>query len=44
MYYAPIIRQFKVDFAGPGKVSALERSQAAREAKLERCQTMRREA
>jgi hypothetical protein len=30
LYYAPIARQFKVDSAGSGKVSALSRANAAR--------------
>jgi hypothetical protein len=44
VYNAPIIRQFKVDSAGSGKVSALKQANAASAEKLERCQTMRREA
>jgi hypothetical protein len=40
MYYASIARQFKVDSAGLAKVSARH----GQRAKLERSQTMRREA
>jgi hypothetical protein len=44
MYYASIARQFKVDSAESGKVSGLGRAKAACVPKLERSQTMRREA
>ena len=44
MYYALIARQFKVDSAASGKVSAVSGRKAGRGPKLERSQTMRPEA
>ena len=44
LYYAPIAGQFKVDSAGSGKGSALKQGQRHPRGKLERYQTMRREA